>query len=891
MKKRDILLIMLITLLISFVLVQGAQKIEHGIKKEMGSELNKNILSKDIKENETVFIKFEEKDLPQINKLIENKKLRKTFKDGVSIEISKKDLEKLEKEKYIKEIIPIKEYTIDLQDSVGIVGANQAWNLQLNNVNLTGLGQTVCIIDTGINYTHPNLASNYLGGYDFYNNDNDPKDDNGHGTHVSGIIAANGSIKGIAPEAKLVGMKVCSSAGSCSTDNIRSAINWCVGNRTLYNISVISMSLGADCNTYPEDCYTDYCNNDFLASSVNLAVQAGISVVIASGNDGYYNFISSPACIENATPVTSTGKTDISVSSFANTWNNTALSILAAPGENINSTMIRNPAGNTLTSCGTGKDYCSLSGTSMATPHVAGAIAIIKQWLNATGQSKTPGEIEILLNNTGKIIEDNAYSKRNFTRINISNAINNLPFINVLLVSPINNLFTSSNQTFRCNASTSNSLTNVTFYIWNSTSSLINNSNISITGINNASNFTFNFTYENNYRWNCLFTDSLNHASFATTNFSVTYDLTPPALNITSPINNSWYNAGIFNITLNENGSCLYSLNYGINNFTMSSVDNQNFNATNATLLQDNSYNVSFYCNDSAGNRNNSIRTFKIDLIPPNVTLTDPFPTDETSNSVSKIFYYNVSDNLNLSRCNLILNGASVAENATEITNTTNNITYTLTPAIYSWNINCTDIAGNIGNSSSRSIVITSPPVTVNNNNGGGGGGGGGSPSSGVNSILNAQQSEQGTSRELKTNDKITFEIKTPLGNEKHSLVLNNITDSRINITISSNPINLILGVGQSAKLNLTSSDYYNLFIKLEGIRENKANLTVKVINEPIKITAEENNESIQQMETPQNTKKENNVIYYVLEALIIIIIIALIRYLMKQPKRTRSRR
>jgi subtilisin family serine protease len=885
MKKRAVFLILFL-IVFSLIVVSA---IENNKISKISGEVYSKIDKMENNESIRVMIKINEQK--QTGKSISlaadniksqlKGKIMHDFGNRISVVVTKEELANLEKNSDVYKIENERMFNVMLQDSVGIINSSITNNIKINSLNLTGKGETVCVIDTGINYSHADLGGCYgnnsassnckvVGGIDYcadntncFTSDGVPEDIHGHGTHVSGIIAANGSIKGVAPESRIVMIKACNSTGSCSESGIQAGIQWCVGNSSALNISVISMSLGGD-------SYADYCNLDTLAGAINAAYAKNISVVVAAGNSGSNSYISSPACVQNATPVSSTTKLD-AISSFSN---RNSLVKLMAPGTDITSTY---PGG-----------YLSMSGTSMATPHVAGAIAIMRQFLKIINQTKTPKQIETVLNNTGKIIND--ANGLNYSRINVYSAIFSLDEINVTLSAPANNLFTSSNQTFRCNTSSSLPLVNLSFYIWNSTS-LINVSNIDISGLANSSNFTFNFTYEDNYKWNCLASDNLSKSIFATTNFSVIYDLTPLIINITSPINNSWYNAGIFNITLNENGSCLYSLNYGINNFTMSSVDNQNFNATNATLLQDNSYNVSFYCNDSAGNRNNSIRTFKIDLIPPNVTLTDPFPTDETSNSVSKIFYYNVSDNLNLSRCNLILNGASVAENATEITNTTNNITYTLTPAIYSWNINCTDIAGNIGNSSSRSIVITSPPVTVNNNNGGGGGGGGGSPSSGVNSILNAQQSEQGTSRELKTNDKITFEIKTPLGNEKHSLVLNNITDSRINITISSNPINLILGVGQSAKLNLTSSDYYNLFIKLEGIRENKANLTVKVINEPIKITAEENNESIQQMETPQNTKKENNVIYYVLEALIIIIIIALIRYLMKQPKRTRSRR
>jgi len=91
-----------------------------------------------------------------------------------------------------------------LNESTSLVGAPQVWNLNDHSGQpVRGRGIRVAVIDTGIDYTHPDLGGCFgagckvAGGYDFYNNDNDPFDDNGHGTHVAGIIAANGSIRGL----------------------------------------------------------------------------------------------------------------------------------------------------------------------------------------------------------------------------------------------------------------------------------------------------------------------------------------------------------------------------------------------------------------------------------------------------------------------------------------------------------------------------------------------------------------------------------------------------------------------------------------------------------------------------------------------------------------------
>ena len=250
-------------------------------------------------------------------------------------------MDELEENPNVERISLVGTKRIFLQDSVPLINASYSNSLVLNGVNLTGKGQTVCIIDTGVNYSHPDLGGCFganckvIGGYDFVNNDADPMDDNGHGTHVAGIIAANGSINGVAPEAKIVALKVCNSGGSCSDNNVISAINWCVGNSSVYNISVISMSLGGAFN------FTSYCdsdtteNSDIYAAPINSAFAKNISFAISSGNSGNSTSVSSPACIQNATRVGATTKSD-GIASYSNRW---ALDMLFAPGSAINSTM------------------------------------------------------------------------------------------------------------------------------------------------------------------------------------------------------------------------------------------------------------------------------------------------------------------------------------------------------------------------------------------------------------------------------------------------------------------------------------------------------------------------------------------------------------------------
>ncbi|MCU5300836.1 S8 family serine peptidase [Bacillus toyonensis] len=101
------------------------------------------------------------------------------------------------------------------------VGAPEAWNLKdPTGKPLDGKGMKVAIIDSGVDYTHPDLKANYIGGYDTVDEDNDPMDGNVHGTHVAGIIAGNGKIKGIAPNASILAYRVMNDGGTGTTEDI-----------------------------------------------------------------------------------------------------------------------------------------------------------------------------------------------------------------------------------------------------------------------------------------------------------------------------------------------------------------------------------------------------------------------------------------------------------------------------------------------------------------------------------------------------------------------------------------------------------------------------------------------------------------------------------------------
>jgi len=219
-----------------------------------------------------------------------------------------------------------------------------------------GKGMTVAILDTGCDLTHPDLKERIIGGRNFTNDDNGSedvyRDYNGHGTHVAGTIAATQNqqgVVGVAPEANLLIVKVLDKNGSGQYEWIINGINYAIEQK----VDIISMSLGG-----PEDVSE-------LHEAIQKAVENHILVVCAAGNEGdgqdATNEFDYPGSYNEVISVGAINL-DRRISDFSNSNNEVDL---VAPGETILSTYLD------------GK-YAKLSGTSMATPHVSGALALIK---------------------------------------------------------------------------------------------------------------------------------------------------------------------------------------------------------------------------------------------------------------------------------------------------------------------------------------------------------------------------------------------------------------------------------------------------------------------------------------------------------------------------------
>ena len=248
----------------------------------------------------------------------------------------------------------MKVYTVDaeLDNTWGVkqIGAGIA-----HEGGNKGAGVKIAVIDSGVDYTHPDLNDNFdpaLLGYDFVNDDNDPMDDHGHGTHVAGTIAAeddNTGVVGVAPEASIYALKVLGADGSGYYSDMIAALQWCVDN----GIQVTNNSYGSsgDPGITVKDAYDN-------------AYSAGVLHIAAAGNSG-----NPPGRGDNViyparwASVIAVAATDTN-NNRAN-WSSTGPDVeLAAPGVNIKSALL-------------GGDYGNMSGTSMASPHVAGTAALV----------------------------------------------------------------------------------------------------------------------------------------------------------------------------------------------------------------------------------------------------------------------------------------------------------------------------------------------------------------------------------------------------------------------------------------------------------------------------------------------------------------------------------
>ena len=256
-------------------------------------------------------------------------------------------------------------------------GAAQQWNMALVGAEAawatgTGRGITVAVVDTGVHLTHEDLAERIVPGWDFVGNDATPQDDNGHGTHVAGIVAAvadNGKgVIGVAPDVKIMPVKVLNSDGRGSGADVDAGIRWAAN----HGAHVINLSLGEDLQGLEPF-------GPSFVEAIEYAWGKGAVCVVAAGNDTLQS--SGFNSGTNAVVVTATTRNDTQAGYASDVgllfdvknpkWG------MAAPG-GAGGEPDEDDILSTYWTSSTPNAYAWAAGTSMATPHVSGAVAILR---------------------------------------------------------------------------------------------------------------------------------------------------------------------------------------------------------------------------------------------------------------------------------------------------------------------------------------------------------------------------------------------------------------------------------------------------------------------------------------------------------------------------------
>lgn len=230
-----------------------------------------------------------------------------------------------------------------------------------------GRGTAVAVLDTGTDFTRTAFGSCQSAGgsckvaaaLDFADDDRS-LDDDGHGTNVAGIVL------GVAPATKILALDVFSAGGGASNVDIVAAIDWVIANKARYNIVAMNMSLGSGGSTGP-------CSRSVFASAIDRAQRAGVISVVASGNEGFIDRIAEPACVPSAVSVGAVYDGNLGRMDFGDCTDRTTSSDQVTCFSNSASFLTILAPGSEITAAG-----ISMSGTSQASPHVAGAVAALR---------------------------------------------------------------------------------------------------------------------------------------------------------------------------------------------------------------------------------------------------------------------------------------------------------------------------------------------------------------------------------------------------------------------------------------------------------------------------------------------------------------------------------
>lgn len=555
----------------------------------------------------------------------------------------------------------------------------------IHGQNFTGEGQTIAVLDTGFDIYHPMLSGQIIdeacyslnlcpGGVPSLTGPGSSINCSGfggcdHGTHVAGIIAGdNGAgLTGVAPDASLITINVFSDVGQPNvqayTSDIISGLERVYNISGSYNISAVSMSLGGGSYTTNCDSYIPQ-----MTTAINALKSVDIATIVASGNDGYSNSIAFPACISSAYSVGSV-EDDSSVSAFSNSNN---LIDFLAPGGSIYSAI---PGGG----------YATLAGTSMATPHISGAWAVLK----SIDPTLTSQEIYDALSSTSTYVTDGKNSVvKPLINLNLAadstiipNFTGGVSLINITMFEKINEnvlynpLKTGSGFFYDSNEIQSRYIGNGTIVFTNTHPNIsVENIHVNFKNTNNIYNVSYlsgrqgfvdgisgNYLYLNipdlGPGQTTIFRYDINSSSLTpplnfTSSYSDSRVLAGSALTITDKVSNTLNNVSylddncIYNISITQDA--LYVNNSGslehfiFDNSSIGGLDSLNVVSTNKTLTWNLNSNGCLYSGNSSD--------INYNLITPSQILNE---------SNYKIINSSMSFNFNSTFSNLKLNKIS----------------------------------------------------------------------------------------------------------------------------------------------------------------------------------------------------------------------------------------
>jgi len=232
------------------------------------------------------------------------------------------------------------------------------------------------------------------------------------------------------------------------------------------------------------------------------------------------------------------------------------------------------------------------------------------------------------------------------------------------------------------------------------------------------------------------------------------------------------------------------------------------------------------YSVDNYGNYNETLLYVTVDLTNPNISNVGPADGASYSGAQSVTFQYNSSEVL-MGSCYLSLDGVNVSSNTSAIVSGTNSIAYSVSVGTHSWQVNCTDAAGNFGNSSLRSLTVSELPSSSNSPSG-----------SGVASFWRNTYINDETPLNSDNPLVITLtswnRVRINVSGETHHIGVVSLTNTTATINVSSRPQQATLAVGESKKFEIYGDNYYDLNVKLNGITNKIANLTISYLHEEI---------------------------------------------------------